>query len=287
MYDFGQHGPGPLVTLRRMYSDDELRRLSLAVREHVIRMSAGGGCFLGASLSCTDLLVHLYARILRISVDTANDPDRDYLLLSKGHGAPALYGTLAELGFIERDRLAHLGTHRTLQVHPERAVPGIEFHSGSLGHLLSVGIGIALDIRLRGGKNRVFVVVGDGELDEGSMWEAMLVANALGLDQLVVVIDRNQFQAGARTEELIPLEPLDQKIAAFGFAVTVVDGHDFGALESAARSIPHVLGRPTAIIAETVHGKGLPSLEGRASFVQSTPAEVEKLLAELRAANGG
>jgi transketolase len=263
-------------------SDDELRKLSLAVREHVVRMSAGAGCFLGASLSCTDVLVHLYSRILRISADAPNDPDRDYLLLSKGHGAPALYGTLAELGFIERTRLARLGGQRTLHVHPDHPIPGIEFHSGSLGHLLSVGIGIALDIRLRGGKNRVFVVVGDGELDEGSMWEAMLVANAQALDQLVVIIDRNQFQAGARTEELVPLEPLDQKLAAFGFAVTIVDGHDFAALESACCSIPHVRGKPTAIIAETVHGKGLPSLEGRSSFVQSTPAQVEKLLAELR-----
>jgi transketolase len=269
-----------------MYSDEDLRNLSLAVREHVIRMSADGGCFIGASLSCADVLVHLYARILRISKDAPNDPDRDYLLLSKGHGAPALYGTLLELGFVERAQLdAHSRAHRSVYRHPDRAIPGIEFHSGSLGHLLSVGIGIALDIRLRGGKNRVFVVVGDGELDEGSMWEAMLVANAQALDHLVVVVDRNQFQAGARTEELVPLEPLDQKLADFGFAVTTVNGHDFGALESASRSIPHVRGKPTAIIAETVYGKGLPSIEASArGLVSSTRAEAEVLLAELRGA---
>ena len=262
----------------------DLRALSLAVREHIIRMSTDGGCFIGASLSCADLLVHLYARVLRIRKESLDDPSRDYLLLSKGHDVPALYGTLAELGFIERERLtAHLKTHDSVYWHPNRAVPGIEFHSGSLGHLLSVGIGIALDIRLRGGKNRVFVVVGDGELDEGSMWEAMLVAGSQSLDNLVVVVDRNQFQANVRTEELVPLEPLDQKLAAFGFAVTIVDGHDFAALESAFAALPHVRGKPTAIIAETVRGKGLPSIEARADrwFVNFTHAEVEMLLAEL------
>lgn len=274
------------MTPPRTYSEDELRSLSLAVREHVIRMATGGGCFVGASLSCTDLLVHLYGRILRISTDALNDPDRDYLLLSKGHAVPALYGTLAELGFIEPALLAARREPGSgVYWNPDRAIPGIEFHSGSLGHLLSVGIGIALDIRLRGGKNRVFVVVGDGELGEGSMWEGMLVANALALDHLSVIVDRNQLQSSGRTEELLPLEPLDQKLAAFGFAVTMVDGHDFGALESALRSIPHVRGKPTAIIAETVSGKGVPSIEARADrrFLNVTPAEVEELLAELRA----
>jgi transketolase len=268
----------------KVYSNDELRALSLAVREHIIRMSTDGGCFIGASLSCADLLVHLYTRVLRVSKETLNDPSRDYLLLSKGHDVPALYGTLAELGFIERSRLgAHLKTHDSVYWHPNRAVPGIEFHSGSLGHLLSVGIGVALDIRLRSGKNRVFVVVGDGECNEGSMWEAMLVANAQALDNLVVVVDRNQFQANIRTEELVPLEPLDQKLAAFGFAVTVIDGHDFDSLNSAFASLPHVRGKPTAIIAETVRGKGLPSIEARADrwFVNFTHSEVESLLAEL------
>jgi transketolase len=272
------------VNDRKPGSTDELRARALAVREHIIRMSTDGGCFIGASLSCADLLVHLYSRVLRISKETSNDPNRDYLLLSKGHDVPALYGTLAELGFIERERLgSHLKTHDSVYWHPDRAVPGIEFHSGSLGHLLSVGIGVALDIRLRGGKNRVFVVVGDGECDEGSMWEAMLVASAQSLDNLVVVVDRNQFQANVRTEELLPLEPLDQKLAAFGFAVTVVDGHDFDALESAFAALPHVRGKPTAVIAETVRGKGLPSIEARADrwFVDVARTEVEMLLAEL------
>ncbi len=188
---------------------DQLPALALRVREHIVRMATAGGCFIGASLSCADLLVHLYTRVLRLSPATLDDPGRDYLFLSKGHDVPALYGTLAELGYIPRERLAnHLKTTDSIYWHPNRAVPGVEFHSGSLGHLLSVGIGVALDIRLRGGANRVFVILGDGELDEGSVWEACLVANALGLDNLTAIVDRNEFQANIRTEELMPLEPI-------------------------------------------------------------------------------
>src|SRR5262249_51873807 len=158
-----------------------------------------------------------------------------------------------------------------------------EFHSGSLGHLLSVGMGVALEARLSGGPSRVFVVVGDGELDEGSGWEAALVASAHKLDNLVGVVDRKGFQGNVATEDLVPLEPLDAKFAAFGFAVTEADGHSFPALERAFAELPRAPGRPTAIIARTVRGKGLPSIEGRADrwFVDFSAAEVEMLLAEL------
>jgi transketolase len=261
-----------------------LERRALAVREHIIRMSGRGGCFIGASLSCADLLLHLYERVLSIAPDRLNDPDRDYLLLSKGHDVPALYGVLAELGYIDRARLdRHLDPRDYIYWHPNRAVPGVEFHSGSLGHLLSVGMGIALDARLRGSPSRVFVVLGDGELDEGSVWEAALVAAAKKLDNLVVIIDRNGFQANIETEELIPLEPLAEKLTAFGFAVRRTDGHDFAALGRSFTGLPAVPGAPTAIIADTVRGKGLPSIERRADrwFVRFTPAEVGGLLAEL------
>src|SRR5262249_55529588 len=151
---------------------DELPALALRVRERILRMARGGGCFVGAALSCADILAHLYGRVLRVSPHTLGQPDRDYLFLSKGHDVPALYGTLAELGFIAPERLEnHLSTHDSIYWHPNRAVPGVEFHSGSLGHLLSVAMGVALDIRLRGGTNRAYVVLGDGELDEGSVWE--------------------------------------------------------------------------------------------------------------------
>jgi transketolase len=263
----------------------ELEELALRVREHVVRMATGGGCFLGASLSCADLLVHLYSRVLRVSPSTLHDPDRDVLLLSKGHDVPALYGTLAELGFFPRERLAqHLKTNDSIYWHPNRAVPGIEFHSGSLGHCLAVGAGIALEAKLRGSAARVFVVLGDGELDEGSVWEALLVAGAKRLDNLVAIVDRNELQANMRTEELVPLEPLEAKLEAFGASAVTVDGHDFAQLGIAFASLPRAAGRPTAIVAKTVRGKGLPSLEGRVDrwFVDLTDAEVEMLLRELR-----
>lgn len=259
-------------------------QLALKVREHVIRMTAGGGCFLGASLSCTDLLVHLYTRVLDLSPQKLDDPNRDYLLLSKGHDVPALYGLFAELGFMPRERLAnHLSTSDSLYWHPNTKIPGVEFHSGSLGHLMSVSMGIALDIKRCGGNNRVFVVLGDGECNEGSVWEGVLVAAAQKLDNLVAIVDRNKFQANLATEELVPLEPLAPKFEAFGWHTSRIDGHDFEQLDKAFNDLPRGSGRPSVIIADTVRNKGLPSIEGKADrwFVRMTPAEIEQALAEL------
>jgi transketolase len=259
--------------------------LALRVREHVVRMAARGGCFIGASLSCADLLVHLYTRVLRVTPATLSDPDRDYFFLSKGHDVPALYAILAELGYLDRARLRHhLKSCDSIYWHPNRDVPGVEFHSGSLGHLLAVATGVAIDIQLRGGRNRVFVLLGDGELDEGSVWEACLVASARKLDNLVAVVDRNEFQANVRTEELIPLEPLAAKLEAFGFATRSTDGHDFAALEEAFAALPARAGRPTAVIARTVRGRGVSSLEARADrwFLKIGAAEAEAFVRELR-----
>ncbi len=261
-----------------------LESLSLRVREHIIKMSTGGGCFIGASLSCTDLLVYLYSHLLDVSPERVDDPDRDYLLLSKGHDVPALYGTLAELGFIEQERLGlHLKTSDHIYWHPNRAVAGIEFHSGSLGHLLSVGIGIALDIKLRGGKNKVYVILGDGELNEGSIWEALQVAAAKKLDNLIAIVDRNHFQANIRTEELSPLEPLAPKFEAFGWETSRINGHDFEQLHEVFLGTHLNTTTPRVVIADTIRGKGLPSIEARADrwFVNFTHNEVEQLLGEL------
>jgi transketolase len=261
--------------------------LALRVREHVIRMTRGGGCFLGASLSCADLLVHLYTKVLRVAPTATDDPERDFLLLSKGHDVPALYATLAELGFMPTGRLArHLDPDDVLYWHPNREVPGVEFHAGSLGHLLSVGAGIATDAKMRGAPNRVFVILGDGECDEGSVWEAALVAAARGLDNLVVIVDRNGYQANVATEELIPLEPFAPKWEAFGWRTARINGHDFEQLDRAFAELPAQRGKPTVIIADTVRNKGLPSLEGKPErwFVKLTAGEVEQLIAELHGA---
>jgi transketolase len=257
---------------------------ALRVREHIIHMSAGGGCFIGASLSCTDLVVFLYASVLNVTPETRAAAGRDYLFLSKGHDVPALYGTLAEAGFFETRRLAnHLSPRDSIYWHPNRAIPGIEFHSGSLGHLPSVAIGVAMDIKMSGGANRVFVIVGDGELNEGSVWEAALVAAAHKLDNLVVIVDRNEFQANVRTEDLVPLEPLEAKFAAFGWGTARIDGHDFNDMERCFARLPFERGKPSVVVADTVRGKGLASLERRANrwFVAFSRAEVDALLDEL------
>jgi transketolase len=263
------------------------RDLALRVRSHAIRMARGGGCFLGASLSCADLLVFLYTNVLRVDPQNPTEENRDRLFLSKGHDVPALYGVLAELGFFDKARLEnHLSPEDHLYWHPNRNMPGIEFHSGSLGHLLSVAAGASMAARIENRPSRSFVIVGDGELDEGSVWESLLVASAKKLDSLVVIVDRNQFQANVKTEDLIPLEPLQDKFAAFGASVVRIDGHDFGAMKEAFATLPREAGKPTVIIADTKRGRGLPSIEGKAErwFCALTNEEVEGLLQELHGA---
>jgi transketolase len=262
----------------------DLREMALRVREHIVRMAATGGCFIGASLSCADILVYLYRKVLNISPALLNDPERDYLLLSKGHDVPALYGVLVECGILARERLAnHLRANDHIYWHPHAAIPGIEFHSGSLGHLLGVGIGIASDIQRRATGNRVFVVLGDGELNEGSVWEAALTAHAFRLGNLIAIVDRNHFQANIETERLIPLEPLAAKFTAFGWNVHKADGHSFTSLAQAFGSIDTGTGTPHVIIADTIRGKGVPSIEQRADrwFMHPTAIEAEMMLGEL------
>lgn len=270
--------------MKNKKTESELKEIAFKVRGHIIRMSTDGGCFTGASLSCADLLVYLYSNYLNITKDNLTDPERDYLFLSKGHDVPALYGTLAELGILEKERLKnHLKTGDFIYWHPNTNIQGIEFHSGSLGHLLSVSMGTAYDCKLKNMKNKVVVILGDGELNEGSVWEGFLVASALKLDNIIAVIDRNQFQANFKTEELIPLESLEKKFEAFKWNVASCNGHDFNYLDETFTSLPFMSGRPSAVIADTIRGKGLPSIEARADrwFCNFTHEEVELLLKEL------
>jgi transketolase len=263
---------------------DSLQETAFKVREHIIKMSGNGGCFIGASLSCTDILVYLYKRFLNINPYNLDDENRDYLFLSKGHDVPALYGVLVETGIIDKARLKnHLKLNDDIYWHPNKKIPGIEFHSGSLGHLLSVSMGVAYDCMLKRKNNKIVVILGDGELNEGSNWEAILVAAALKLNNLLVIIDRNQFQANIRTEKLIPLEPLERKFEAFDWEAITCNGHDFLSLGESVQSIYMSSQRPSVVIADTIRGRGLPSIENKADrwFCNFSDTEIKSLLKEL------
>jgi transketolase len=262
----------------------DLQKLALAVRENIVRLSTDGGCFTGASLSCADLLVYLYSHYLNVNPSNLTDPNRDYLFLSKGHDVPALYSLFAELGFIDSSRLAnHLETNDHIYWHPNTHIPGVEFHSGSLGHLPAVAMGVAMDCRIKKQSNKIVVITGDGELNEGSVWESALVAAAYKLDNLIWIVDRNYFQANVATEELIPLDPIHKKFEAFGWNAIDVDGHDFSAMHNVFSSLTTPNGKPTVVVAHTVRGKGLPSIEKRADgwFCNFTHEEISALLHEL------
>lgn len=264
---------------------EELNKIALKVREHIINMSTNGGCFTGASLSCADILVYLYHEYLNIGPHNFKDDNRDYLFLSKGHDVPALYGMFVEKGWMTRERLIHnhLKSNDDIYWHPNRKIDGIEFHSGSLGHLPSVALGVAYDCKIKKQSNKIICIVGDGECDEGSVWEAMLVASAKKMNNLTIVVDRNHFQANVATEDLIPLEPFEDKFIAFGAEVRRINGHDYHALHDTFSQLPFHTEKPSVIICDTVRGKGLPSIEARADrwFCNFNADEVESLLKEL------
>jgi transketolase len=255
------------------------------IRRNLIKMSLQGGTFLASSLSCVDILTYLYKMFLKINVHTLNSLERDYFLLSKGHVAPALYATLAEVGIILAERLNnYLKPNDYLYWHPNPNIQGIEFHSGSLGHLLSIGIGIAIDCKLRNHNNKVVVMMGDGELNEGSVWEAILVASSKELDNIVIIIDRNKYQASSSTEELIKLEPLVDKFKSFGCGVRVANGNDFVSLDKAMSRIPILRKKPSVIICETKRAYGIPSLMKNPQmwFKKLNENEANALIQELQ-----
>lgn len=262
---------------------DEWRQAALSARRHVIRTAARGGSFVGASLSCVETLTVLYRSVMDVSPKGTEDRERDYFFLSKGHAVPALYAVMAEAGFLDAKRLdAHLRSSDCIYWHPNRDVNGVEFHFGSLGHGLPVGLGVAMEQGLSKAKGRTFVMVGDGELNEGSVWEAIMVAGSQRVGKLVMVIDRNHLQANIETEKLVPLEPLGDKFESFGWDVRHAHGHDFSSLEGAFAGCGQV-GKPVVVIADTVRGKGVPSIERRTDrwFMKVDEETVQSLLNEL------
>lgn len=243
----------------------ELKASALKIRQHIVGMCAlPAGGHLGGSMSVTDILTALYFAVMRVDPEQPDDPGRDVLVLSKGHAALALYATLAERGYFPAECLAGFGRDDgQLLAHPVRAVPGVEAPTGSLGHGLSLGAGFALGSRLGGRDRRVFVVLGDGELQEGSVWEAVGSAAALGLDNLVAVVDMNGFQQSGATEAICPQEQLARRWESFGWAAREVNGHDMAALTQVLSQAPWQPGQPSVVVARTVKGRGLPFAEGR------------------------
>ncbi|MCP2342419.1 transketolase [Actinomadura rupiterrae] len=251
------------------------------VREHIVGMCAGPeGGHLGGSMSLVEILSLLYFEVLRNDPERPDAPERDVLILSKGHGAICLYAVLAERGFFPVGELAEYARPGSrLMGHPIRDVPGVEMPTGSLGHGLALATGFALADPSR----RCFAVMGDGELQEGSVWEAAMTAASLGLGNLTAVIDRNRLQLTGPTEDTVALEPLADRWRSFGWTVREADGHDFGALRAALA--PAESDRPVVVIAHTVKGRGLPSLEGRPRSHYATLGgrQAERALAVLRA----
>ncbi|WP_203993274.1 transketolase [Sphaerisporangium rufum] len=261
-----------------------LRAAADRSRTVVIRTirTAGMG-HVGGDLSVIDILTCLYAAVLRVDPERAGWPDRDRFILSKGHCAAALYTTLAHSGFFPPAALStFMAPLSPLNGHPDRnKVPGVETNTGPLGHGLPVGVGAAIAGRLAGSSRRVYVVLGDGELQEGSNWEAAMAAGHRDLDNLTAVVDRNRLQQGARTEATNRLEPLAGKWRSFGWQVSEVDGHDHLAL-LAAFAEPGA-GRPRCVIANTVKGKGVSFMEDRVEWHHKVPSaeQAEAALLEL------
>lgn len=239
----------------------------------------------GGSLSAVDILVSLFFRILRHRPADPGWVERDRLILSKAHAAPALYAALAEAGYLPVDELCTLRKlDSRLQGHPDRkCTPGVEMTCGSLGQGLSYGIGVALAGRLDSLDYRVYVLLGDGECDEGQVWEAAVSAAHFKVDNLVAIIDHNKLQLDGWNREVMNLEPLDDKWRAFGWHVLEVDGHDFTQLLAAFEEAGGVKGQPVAIIAHTVKGKGVSFMENQVDFHGKAPTteEAARALLEL------
>ncbi|HIZ78685.1 MAG TPA: transketolase [Candidatus Lachnoclostridium stercorigallinarum] len=242
----------------------------------------------GGSLSVADILTCLYFEEMNVDPKDPEKADRDRLVLSKGHATPALYAVLAEKGYYPKEELTTLrALGSRLQGHPNmNDTPGVDMTSGSLGQGVSAAVGMALSAKLTGDSYRVYAVLGDGELEEGQVWEAMMFAGNKGLDNLVIVVDSNGIQLDGTVEEINSPQPIDEKMKAFHLHPIVVDGHDFQQLHSAFEEAKTVKGCPTAIIAKTVKGKGVSYMENQVSWHGTAPnkEQYEKAMEELEKA---
>lgn len=264
----------------------ELVEKARTLRTHVVNLSAdSSGAHVGGSMSSVEILtVLLFGGVLRVDPNNPEMDGRDYLIYSKGHASASLYAALAERGYFAVEELAtYKQPGSRLAGHPSKEVPGVELATGSLGHGLPVGVGLAMAGKHDGSDYRVFVVLGDGECQEGAVWEAAMCAAHYGLDNLCAIVDRNGIQEDGPTEEIMALEPFAGKWRSFGWEVGEIDGHDVEQLSEVLHRVPHLPGRPTAIIARTEKGHGVSFAEGTNDwhYGKLTPEQKTEALAEV------
>lgn len=261
----------------------QLDARSKLLRRHVVDAIRGGGRgHLGSSMSMIEILRVLYDSVLKYDAENPESLDRDRFVLSKGHGCLALYAILADKEFFPLSELeGFCGPSSRLGGHPERGkVPGVEASTGALGHGLPIGVGLALAMRLKQRGSRVFVLTGDGEINEGSNWEAAMAASKHKLSNLTVIMDYNKLQSYGKTSEVLDLEPLVDKWKSFGFVTHEVDGHDISALEEIFKRLPFSDSAPSAIICHTIKGKGFPFAEGNPEWHHKsgmTQADIQQM----------
>ncbi|MBR2810711.1 MAG: transketolase [Solobacterium sp.] len=265
---------------------ENLKSRCYRLRKDVIEIiMAGKSGHIGGDMSVMEILVSLYFHAMNITPENQNDPDRDLFVLSKGHCVESLYAVLAEKGFFPLEKVLKEYNRFGTQFigHPNNHLPGIEMNSGSLGHVLPVAIGMALAQKMDGRPSRTYVVMGDGELGEGSVWEGAMSASHNQLDNLCAVIDRNGLQISGTTEEVMHQEKIEDRFAAFGWHTIRLDGNDIDALNQAFDTARAVRGKPTIIIADTVKGKGSPVMENKASWHHHVPSQEEytQIMADL------
>jgi transketolase len=263
---------------------EQLRKLARSVRRRDLQTVHGAKLgHVGGEMSAIDILVTLYFAVLHIDPRRPDDPDRDRFILSKGHSAVALYTTLAHRGFIPLEQLDTFAQPLSkLNGHPDRnKVPGVETNTGPLGHGLPVAVGAAIAAKLQDASWRVFVLTGDGELQEGSNWEAAMAAAHYKLDNLTVIVDRNRLQQGDWTEQTMHLEPLADKWRAFGWSVTELDGHNITQLLETFARVPFEAGKPNCIIAHTHKGQGVSLMRDKAAWHHKVP-NAEELATALK-----
>ena len=263
----------------------DYKGLATRIRVHALRMThRAKSSHIGGSLSIADLLAVLYGRVLRVDPSRHDWPERDRFILSKGHAAAAIYAALAERGFFPMEWLDtyYLDCSR-LPGHITKGVPGVEASTGSLGHGLSLGCGMALAGKREQQPYRVFVLLSDGECDEGSTWEAALFAPHHHLDNIIAIVDYNKIQSFGTVKEVLDLEPLAKKWQTFGWAVREIDGHNFEEIDETLLSVPFQPERPSCIIAHTVKGKGVSFMENQLAWHYKHPNddELRQALTEL------